>query len=137
MLAAGADAFLGVGGARRIVRAGCLLAEENGHELVHARVGEEQVRRVGQERRRRHNGVLFLAKEIEKGLADFGGSHRDEFSVDRRIFMLAGASRGARCMWRLAEEPVARESSRRRDASPARESVRCLTITSCLRRASL
>ena len=48
MLAAGADAFLGVGGARWI-EAGSLLAEKDRHELVHAGVGEEQIRRVRQE----------------------------------------------------------------------------------------
>ena len=49
MLASGADAFLGVGGARRI-EGRPLLAEENRHELVHARIGEKEIRRVRQER---------------------------------------------------------------------------------------
>ena len=75
MLPAGADAFLRVGDAGRIPRR-LLLPEKNRDELVHARVREKQVRRVRQKRSRRHNRVLFLAKEIEKGLADFGGSHR-------------------------------------------------------------
>ena len=43
-------AFLGVGGARRI-EAGPLLTEENRHELVHAGVGEKEIRRVRQEGR--------------------------------------------------------------------------------------
>ena len=47
MLASGADAFLGVGGAWRI-EGRALLAEEDRHELVHARVGEEKIGRVGQ-----------------------------------------------------------------------------------------
>ena len=76
VLAAGADAFLRVGDARRIPWRAFVCAEKDRHELVHAGVGEEQVRRVRQKRRRRHDGVLFLAKEIEKGLADLGGSHR-------------------------------------------------------------
>jgi hypothetical protein len=52
-----------------------LQPEEDVLELVHARIGEEQIGRVGQQRGRGHNGVLFLAKEIEKGLADFGRGH--------------------------------------------------------------
>jgi hypothetical protein len=40
VLAAGADALLGVGGA---FPRGGLVAEEVGHELVHAGVGEQQV----------------------------------------------------------------------------------------------
>ena len=63
VLATGADAFLGVGGAAGGVRAG-LLAEEDRHELVHAGVGEQQVGRVRHEAGRRHNGVLFLLKKI-------------------------------------------------------------------------
>jgi hypothetical protein len=43
-----------------------LLAEKNRDELVHARIRKEQIRRVRQKRRRRYEGVLFLAKEIEK-----------------------------------------------------------------------
>ena len=76
MLAAGADAFLRVGDARRIPRR-LLLPEKNRHELVHPRVREKQVRRIRQKRSRRHDRVLFLAKEIEKGLADLGGGHRE------------------------------------------------------------
>ena len=65
VLAAGADAFLRVGGARGLVGAR-RLAEENGHELVHARVGEKQVRRVGQQRAGRDDGVLLFLEEIEE-----------------------------------------------------------------------
>jgi hypothetical protein len=43
-----------------------LLREKNRHELIHAGIREKQIGRVGEKRRRRHNGVLFLAKEIEK-----------------------------------------------------------------------
>jgi hypothetical protein len=43
-----------------------LLRQKNRHELVHTSIREKQIWRVGQKRRRRHDGVLFLAKEIEK-----------------------------------------------------------------------
>ena len=55
-----------VSAARGGFHGGFCLAEEDRHELVHAGIGEQQIRRVGQKRRRRHNGVLFLAEEIEK-----------------------------------------------------------------------
>ena len=74
VFAAGPDAFLRVGHARRIPRR-LLLFEKDGHELVHARVGEKQIGRVGEQRRRGHDGVLFLAKEIEKRFSDVGASH--------------------------------------------------------------
>jgi hypothetical protein len=74
VLAAGADALLRVGGAR-----GALgtrrLAEEDGHELVHAGIGEEEIGRVGQERAGRDDGVALFAEEIEEAGADFGGGH--------------------------------------------------------------
>jgi hypothetical protein len=65
MFSAGADAFLRVSDAWRFP---CrfLLREKNWHELVHAGIREQQIRSVGKKRRRRHNGVLFLAEEIEK-----------------------------------------------------------------------
>jgi hypothetical protein len=50
---------------------GCAVAEEDGHELVHAGVGEEQAGRVGQQRRRRHDRVAVRGEEIEERLADF------------------------------------------------------------------
>ena len=74
VLAAGADALLRVGGARGRVGAR-RLAEEDGHELVHARVGEEQIGRVGQQRAGGNDGVLLFLEEIEEGLADVGGGH--------------------------------------------------------------
>ena len=49
VFATGANAFLRVGDARRIPRR-FLLTEEDRHELVHAGIGEEQIRRVRQER---------------------------------------------------------------------------------------
>jgi hypothetical protein len=74
VLAAGADALLGVG--RAAGRVGALhLAEEDGHELVHAGVGEEQVRRVRHQRGRRDNGVLLRLEEVEERLADLRAGH--------------------------------------------------------------
>ena len=74
MLAAGTDALLGVGGAPG--RVGALgLAEEDGHELVHAGVGEQQVRAVRQERGRRDDGVLLRLEEVEERLADLCAGH--------------------------------------------------------------
>ena len=49
------------------------LAEEDGHELVHAGVGEEEVGGVGQQGAGGDDGVLLFLEEIEEGLADFGG----------------------------------------------------------------
>ncbi len=54
------------------------MSEKDRHELVHAGVGEKQIGRVRQKRRRRHNGVLFLAEEIEKGLANLRRGHGAE-----------------------------------------------------------
>ena len=65
MFSSGTNAFLRVNDAWRFPWR-FLLREKNRHELVHAGIRKEQIRRVGQKRRRRHNGVLFLAKEIEK-----------------------------------------------------------------------
>jgi hypothetical protein len=47
-----------------------LLPQEDGNELVHAGVGEEQVGRVRQETRGRHEGVAFGFKKIEEILPD-------------------------------------------------------------------
>ena len=48
MFPAGANAFLRVGHARRLPRR-LLLSEKNRHELVHAGIGEKQIRRVRQQ----------------------------------------------------------------------------------------
>ena len=74
MFPPGANAFLRVGHARRSPRR-VLLAEKNGHELIHASVGEKQVGRIRHERRRGHNRVLLFAKEIEKTLTNLGAGH--------------------------------------------------------------
>jgi hypothetical protein len=74
VLAAGTDAFLGVGGAAGGV--GALgLVEEDGHELVHAGVGEEQVGAVRQEAGRGDDGVLLRPEEVEERLADLRAGH--------------------------------------------------------------
>src|SRR5438067_5698956 len=74
MFAAGANAFLRVGDARRLPWR-LLLAEKNGHELIHAGVGEKQIRRVRHERRRGPNRVRLFAKEIEKTWTYSGTGH--------------------------------------------------------------
>ena len=74
MLAAGADAFLGVGGAARGVGA-VGLAEKDRHELVHTGVGEQQVGRVRQQASGFDDGVLFRFEEIEEGLTDLIRGH--------------------------------------------------------------
>ena len=84
VFAAGADALLRVGGARRqsgngagpFVHVGLPLAEEDRDELVHARVGEQEIWRIGQQARRRHNRVLLRLEEVEKRLADFSTGHQ-------------------------------------------------------------
>jgi len=51
------------------------LTEEDGHELVHARIGED-ARAVAAgvaDVVAGHDGVLLLLEEIEEGLADLGG----------------------------------------------------------------
>src|SRR5204862_829176 len=61
VFSAGPNALLRVSEARGVPRR-LLLPEKNRDELVHARIREEQVRRVWQKRSRGHNRVLFLAK---------------------------------------------------------------------------
>src|SRR5882724_8174220 len=69
MLAAGAHAFLGRGGA---IVVALFHAKEDVLELVHAGVGEQQRRVVrGHERRAAHDAVAAGMKEVEKALANF------------------------------------------------------------------
>ncbi len=91
VFSAGADALLRVGGAAGGVRA-FDLAEEDRDELVHARIGEEEVRRVRQEAGRRHDGVLLRSEEVEKAGPDLGGGHA---KPSRK----AGAGPGASYSW--------------------------------------
>ena len=79
VLSSGTDAFLRIGrtrvrsrdGARKARDIGLGIAEKNRDELVHPRVGEKQVRRVGHQARRRHDGVLLPAEKVEEALTDF------------------------------------------------------------------
>jgi len=68
------DALLRVRRAGRIEGHG-LGAEKVGHELVHPRIRELQVRRGWHQRSRRHDGVLLLLEEIEEALAQFVRGH--------------------------------------------------------------
>ena len=84
VFAASADALLrvrGAGGQSFVQNAGpgvhvrAALTEEDGHELVHARIGED-ARAVAAgvaDVVAGHDGVLLLLEEIEEGGADFGG----------------------------------------------------------------
>ncbi len=72
--AAGADAFLGGGGAGVVA---FLVAEEDLFELVHACVGEEQGGVVrGDEGAGAHDAVVACVEEVEKALADVVTGHR-------------------------------------------------------------
>ena len=74
VLAAGADAFLGIGRAGRVV--GSLLgAEEIGHKLVHPGVREEEPGRLRQDGSRGDDGVLFFLKEIQEAIANLSRCH--------------------------------------------------------------
>ena len=73
MLAAGADAFLGGGGAGVIAGFEAL---EDLFELVHACVGEEQRRVIGgDEGTAAHDAMAAGVEEIEKALADVVTGH--------------------------------------------------------------
>src|SRR5206468_889206 len=58
-----------------LAQVGLPLAQEDGDELVHPRIGEQQIRRVGHETRRGHDGVPLRLEEVEKRLADFATGH--------------------------------------------------------------
>ncbi len=81
VLAAGAHAFLGRGHPRRFRLLG---AGEDVLERHHAGIGEHQRRIVARhERGRRHDGVIVLGEEIEKGGADIVGAARHRARVMR------------------------------------------------------
>ena len=81
MLTTSADAFLRICGACGRIRR-FFGAEEVGHELIHSRIGKQQAGRLWHQRSRRHRGVLLRGKEVEKGLADFGGGHDERKSCE-------------------------------------------------------
>ena len=93
VFAPGTDAFLRVGGSARRVWA-VLLPKKNWDKLIHPRVGEKEVWRVGHQARRRHNGVLFGLKKIEKGLSNLGTGHhrRPEWRQEEKPPMCMAAS---------------------------------------------
>ena len=65
VLASGADALLGVGGASRGIGAwGC--AQEDRHELVHPGVREEKIGGIRQQTRGGDDRMLLAAEEIEE-----------------------------------------------------------------------
>ena len=104
VLAAGADAFLGVGGAGVAAGDGAgplgdvrgALAEEDRHELVHAGVGEQQVGRVRHQARGGHDGVPLRLEEIEERLAYFrtghGGNLTAKNAGNAKHFLIYGLS---------------------------------------------
>ena len=74
VLASGTDALLSVCDAPRHI--GTLhLAKKDRDELVHARVGKKQIRRIGHQARGGHDRVLFLPEKFEKGVANFSAGH--------------------------------------------------------------
>ena len=91
VLAAGADALLRVGGAGGasgerpgpLVNVGGALVEENGVELVHAGVGEEQAGGIGHEAGGGHDGVALGFEKIQEGLSNLSRRHSLEFKEMR------------------------------------------------------
>jgi hypothetical protein len=76
VLAAGANAFLTVHGTLQLCHGIGLpdRAQEDGLELVHASIGEQEGGIVvGDDGRAGHNRVLVLLKVLEEGLPDLGG----------------------------------------------------------------
>ncbi len=83
VLAPGTNALLGVrrpgiasgNGAGPFRNVRTPLTQEDRHELIHSRVGEQQVGRVGHQTRRRHDGVAFGLEEIQERLTYFQTRH--------------------------------------------------------------
>jgi hypothetical protein len=105
VFAAGADAFLGVGGAGVFGWAdagpfgdvGGAIAEEDGHELVHAGVGEEQAGRV---RQQEADGTIVwpcLAKKSRKLWRIWA----EVMTAKGTAKVVATTRRERRCRWRI------------------------------------
>src|SRR5712691_9421041 len=85
MFTARADAFLRICYACRFPYS-LLLSQKDRHELVHASIGEKQIRCVREERRRRHNGALSWSPLpnatnllfTNAGMNQFGASGRSD-----------------------------------------------------------
>ena len=75
---AGADAFLGIGGAWRIVWS-FLSAKEVWNKLIHSRICKKESWRLWQNRGGGDSGVLFLLKEVEEAIANLCRSHDGGF----------------------------------------------------------
>jgi hypothetical protein len=58
-----------------LVHVGDALVEENGDELVHAGVGEEQAGGIRHQAGRGHDGVSLGFEKIQEGLSNFSRSH--------------------------------------------------------------
>ena len=86
VLAAGADALLGVRGAGGRP-GGSPYAQEIRNKLVHAGICEQQTGALGHQRSGGHDRVLFLAEKVQKALAYLGGGHHinNRKSKSRRI----------------------------------------------------
>ena len=86
VLAAGADALLGVRGAGGRPRRSPY-PQEIRNKLVHAGISEQQSRALGHQRSRGHDRVLFLAEKVQEALAYLGGGHHinNRKSKSRRI----------------------------------------------------
>ena len=82
VFATGTDALLRICGTPWIVGA-VDLTEEDGHELVHASIGEEQVGTVRHETAGRDDGVLFRFKKIEEALTNLSASHGGTGKTER------------------------------------------------------
>ena len=64
--------------------------KENWHELVHAGVGEQQVRAVRHQAGGRNDRMQFGPEEIQKALADLNGRHKN----NKRSGVFSGQRRG-------------------------------------------
>lgn len=77
------NAFLGISRARVAFGrgsgpagdVGLTVPEEDWHKLIHARVGEQESGRSGQQRSGGHDGVILLGEVIEERLANLGRGH--------------------------------------------------------------